>query len=350
MVNVNEMRIKFDILRNQNDNGSVEQDEFKAIQQVITNAVSEIKASAEIIEAEIKKAKKQLVDYPTDRLTKKSIKTLTEKLNGYGESVLALEALDREIQDYLKTYDPFDRTVVFQNIRTLMSDSGKKIGQIEGKAGLHSGYMSRLEKEDRDPSLKFVACVAKELDVTVDELLYGKFEPKSESDSYVEGFIRDLLSDTRNNFVDWHREIKAVASNDDVELELNQDHILRQSDKMLYQSIISNVEFVHGTQVEALELYRTDLPGGPGKVYIVKSAVTDDWYGEGTKIMFDIYLNNGGTETYALYSTKGGIPSTTALVNELVKAILASLSQMRLQMGARSIIEMYKQSREKGGN
>ena len=98
-----------------------------------------------------------------------------------------------------------NRRRFFKNVRYLIKENNIKIGQIEERAGVSAGYMSRLEKpgNSADPSLQFVVTVAKMLGVSIDALLFDDLTSKPESEDMVNDFILRLSDLSKKREIDW---------------------------------------------------------------------------------------------------------------------------------------------------
>ena len=132
--------------------------------------------------------------------SKEAFEELEKQLEELDERLSELNRVKSEVDRLLAKYKVFDKENCFSNIRFYMKQKDEKIGQIEKKAGVRKGYMSRLDKPDNttDPNIQFVATAARMLDVSLDELLYGHPMEMSEAESVVRDYLRDLLEDTKS--------------------------------------------------------------------------------------------------------------------------------------------------------
>ena len=101
----------------------------------------------------------------------------------------------------------FDKGTCFRNIRYLMERQNIKIGQIERKAGVRLGYMSRLEKEDNsaEPRIAFITTAAKMLGVSLDELIYGDASLLTGAEGKIYKFLQAIIDDTYRQVVEWRK-------------------------------------------------------------------------------------------------------------------------------------------------
>ena len=102
----------------------------------------------------------------------------------------------------------FNKRQCIANIYHLAKEGNLKIGDLEKRAGVSAGYLSRLNKEDSTatPSIDFVASVAKELGVTVDAIINNDYTTPTPTEKYILAFIDKLLSQTNADELDWKKE------------------------------------------------------------------------------------------------------------------------------------------------
>ena len=111
----------------------------------------------------------------------------------------------------------FDRQRFMQNLQTAMEQAGVKANELEQRAGVYAGYISRLKGEEAKlPGLDVIWRIAKVLEVSLDRLIEGSFERSTANLAYMEDFIRELFRATVDKELDWKPvhlpEIQAVLS------------------------------------------------------------------------------------------------------------------------------------------
>lgn len=103
-----------------------------------------------------------------------------------------------------------DNSKLINNIHILAKRQGKKIGDVERKAGVSAGYMSRIAKNDSgkiNPSIDFIVAVADELDVSLDDLINNDFGVTGD-DAYMERFLERLIACTKQQKILWDKNEK----------------------------------------------------------------------------------------------------------------------------------------------
>ena len=267
-----------------------------------------------------------------------------------------LNSVRYEVDRLLAKYKVFDKELCFSNIRFYMKQKDEKIGQIEKKAGVRKGYMSRLDKPDNttDPSIQFVATAARMLDVSLDELLYSHPTEMSEAESVVRDYLRDLLEDTKDQKIRWFRERSGILDKlhnmfTDPEVhhpllfydEINTDNdgtpMLLRYGSLFYPDRLVNT---------AGKVYWAHMPGMDNMVYLVPCFFEDD---EENNRFFEVYITDDEGKATGVCNTRQVHPSILAVFNELYKAAMASSENVFVDDGVRNIIDQYRRNRTKRG-
>lgn len=101
--------------------------------------------------------------------------------------------------------DPIDTKRLIDNVYALIKSRNLRIGDVERKIGVSSGYFSRLAKNENDvaPGLDVVYKLAQILEITVDSLLNSDFTKSQENVAYLEKFIKKIVTDIESGKMDW---------------------------------------------------------------------------------------------------------------------------------------------------
>lgn len=102
----------------------------------------------------------------------------------------------------------FDKKRCMDNIYAIAKDKKIKIGDLEKEAGLSSGYLSKLNKEDNKavPSIDTLLPIANALGVSLDFLVSVNYEELGENEIYFSNFIDKLMVGTEKQKVVWEIE------------------------------------------------------------------------------------------------------------------------------------------------
>ena len=99
---------------------------------------------------------------------------------------------------------PIDVKALVNNIYFIAKEKGIKIGELEIKAGTTPGYLSRFLKDGTNstPNLDVIAEIAKELDISIDNLIYD-LPFYSKNVSFWIDTIHKIINETRNGEIEW---------------------------------------------------------------------------------------------------------------------------------------------------
>ena len=102
----------------------------------------------------------------------------------------------------------FDKSRLISNIYYLAKKKNIKIGDIETKAGVSLGYISRLNKEENKtvPNIEFLVSVANSLGVSLDSLLENDFSTRTFDENKIISFLDKLTAQTKAYQIAWECE------------------------------------------------------------------------------------------------------------------------------------------------
>ena len=101
----------------------------------------------------------------------------------------------------------FNKKILFDNIYLLIKQSDLKIGELETRAGVSPGYISRASKEGTaKPGIEFIMKVADILEVSIDMLLNTNLAQLTPTENYLLTFIEKLRKDTADDKLEWRKE------------------------------------------------------------------------------------------------------------------------------------------------
>ena len=225
----------------------------------------------------------------------RNIAEMTDDLNNHEKRADTLLGFIEPLRYIVENNKNFDKFKLFRNIRKLLGSTGIKIGQIERDAGCQPGYMSRLEKpgSTTDPSIEFVVTAAKELEVSLDLLVYSDFGRMTETELYILKFLNCLSRDTRADKVLWKINNLGRYAENDRNAAVTGDPMFNflvgidpRTDTAQYRSL-----FTGKTLRCAGNSYIGDLRGSGAKIYIMNCV--DDSAGK-NKVwqLYELYIVN----------------------------------------------------------
>ena len=111
----------------------------------------------------------------------------------------------------------FSRQRLVENISTLMQQQKLKVGEVEQRIGISTGYLSKMLKKDTvsAPSADTIWKLAKVFGVSTDMLIEGDFSGSNENIQYLRSFFSKLKSKTISDEIEWE-----AITIDDVNREL----------------------------------------------------------------------------------------------------------------------------------
>ena len=84
----------------------------------------------------------------------------------------------------------FDKNLMLANIYYLIKEQGRKIGEVENDAGMSSGYLSRVSKDQfTKPGIDFIFNVANILKVSIDTLVGVDLTALTPTEEYLLRFM-----------------------------------------------------------------------------------------------------------------------------------------------------------------
>ena len=107
----------------------------------------------------------------------------------------------------------FNKKLMMDNIWALLKRKGMKVGELESRANVSTGYLSRLTKDENSkPSVELVVKIAGILGVSLDALLYYDLRNQYFEERYFDNFLVKLYMDTQGNSLDWKKETPEILS------------------------------------------------------------------------------------------------------------------------------------------
>lgn len=101
----------------------------------------------------------------------------------------------------------FNKELCINNIYNLAKKRGIKIGDLEEKAGVSRGYLSRINKPDgASPAIETLASIAEQLGTSLDYLVYCATDSLSVNGIMILDFVEKLLADTSLRKLEWTRD------------------------------------------------------------------------------------------------------------------------------------------------
>lgn len=241
----------------------------------------------------------------------------------------------------------FDKKRCLANIYFLAKEKNIKIGDLETAAGVSTGYLSRINKEDNEtnPSVELLIAVASELGVSLDALINYEFDKQTSTEIYLLKFVEKLTQDTLNADYPWEKESKATFA----ELENNHNNYVQhplflgfdpydeQATNIHYNSHFGNGEIVIGG-----DCFNAEMPDGT-RIYLMRVTRRPIEVSG-----FELYLVQGNVTTPLCTDTMPG-GFAEALTN-LYAAAVESCKHIKLDTKVRGIIDAFMEGKSYTGD
>ena len=300
-----------------------------------------------------------------------SVKLKAEKENLEHERNVHYQELEKKkielerLQSQLMTRKHFNRERCLNNVDMLLTQKNKKLGELEVNSGNRPGYLSRMKsgKSNSDPSIEFLMTASDELEVPLDLLVGSNLADLTPTESFMLKFMRQLISDTNDDKLEWTRETLSELEKVEVIHDMNGyvevSHPLygigsEGTDSECFEIPVYNSLFFKDCGVRPCgNGYYTTLVPNDQKIYIMDCIGEDDrvtWRG---KRFFEIYMveynSYGNAIVKRICNTLEANSPLIAVVNSLIKTIIVSVSHVHIDDSVRSAIDAYMSGKRIGG-
>ena len=245
----------------------------------------------------------------------------------------------------------FDKARCIGNIYALAKKKGLKIGELEEKAGVSKGYLSRINKEDNTsiPPINLLDSIAEQLNVSVDYLINFSPEGMTENDEFLMQFVDKLLKRTNARQLEWILQTENFLPPEN-KLSKEKAILKISSDLSDYYRLFGkgdelNSHFYSGVTSLAGDGYYCELfPNSSTRLYIV-----DVIYKDFDETKSDILASAYALELYILdegkinplCSTVYVKPEIEEHVKKLYKAVATVSSRIGITQETRSIMKKF---------
>lgn len=217
------------------------------------------------------------------------------------------------------------KKIILANVFYLINKLGLKIGDVEERAGVSTGYLSRLNKDDNSTKLglDLVSSLSTVLGLPMDLLCHVDLTGLTPNEAKAVMFIGKLMTETISNDRNWIR----VTRKDMAELETYKDgstaNPLVRGDgvHLWYDSKFAEVQ---GTEV-AGDVYHSEI-GNDNFIYIAPVH-----YPDSTETNYELYLCHSVQEEYEswwnLYPVCASDPKEDSEVGSSLKKLYAAINE-----------------------
>ena len=246
----------------------------------------------------------------------------------------------------------FDKTRCINNIYALAKERGVKIGDMEEKAGMSKGYLSRVSKPDYQgsPSIEMLDSIASQLGVGIDFLVNYSTDTLSENEQFVMKFIDRLIQQTLAGKLEWQMETAANLNGDDASKVENPlvtvtKNYSPEADEWYYTHVYGSGIHEGGATICGT-CYYAQLSTTQAKVFLNKvtyhNVKTDEPYRDYEHNVIEVYLYEQTVQTVQpVCSTFYVVEELKKMVCNLYQAAASVPSKIGLSPSARSTMEFF---------
>lgn len=248
----------------------------------------------------------------------------------------------------------YNRDMILKNIDLLMRERDVKSSEIEEKAGVSKGYISRIKDSDSSLFVTFIMGACNALDCTIDELVRAPLDDMSENEKLILKLIQSLTQRTQKQEIPWQWDdpVEEMKSSTFVP-EAFSDHPLYQAnldmngdwktdgDPFFYTPIID----IPGEEsITKGKIYRTNLRmeyGSPKVRAYLACVATKEHPDKIDFELFSVTLNSSGYASEPpcpLCSTRRCKPALKSAMLALKDAVNDSMNKIFLDKNVKSVL------------
>lgn len=273
------------------------------------------------------------------------------------DEIIPLKQRLASVTAQIAEFKRFNRDRFIANLDYLLANSDKKLGALETESGNNPGYISRMKsgKSPSDPSIEFLMTVSDELNVPLEMLVGSNLTELSATEKFILNFLRKVKDDTLNDTLTWSRETVAELENMDVEYDYQGNpyspHPLydfrekRTEDDYFAYLEYSSLFYKNCGVKPCNNCYHAQLLPTDQNLYIMECGKGDDRLIWRNDRFFEFYIvtfnQYGGSTVQKLCNTLEVSSPNGVVINELVKAVIMSLTRVHIDTGVKNAINEY---------
>jgi len=233
----------------------------------------------------------------------------------------------------------FDKKRCLANIYYLAKERNIKIGELESKANVSAGYLSRINKggSETNPGIELLVAVADMLSVSLDALVMCDTENLTHTEAFLEQFVEKLMRETIQHNCSWTKETAESLNKLECDGHRNVDHPLFYSDSAYSRTVRYDSHFVVDSEKGNIKVvddcFNTRLPDG-ALVYLMRvynTATKETW--------LEFYLVNDGNVSPLCDDKDRGLLAIT--LDKLYSVATESCKHIKIDSNAWGIINNY---------
>lgn len=224
-------------------------------------------------------------------------------------------------------------TRVIDNILYVIKKESLKIGDVESKSGVSTGYISRLSKENIKPGIDFIMSVSDVLNISIDSLLKDDLSRITPTEEYYINFIKKLIDKVKSGDSIWEKETKTSLNTVDWD-SYGCGHPLFEVVKIesFYKAIFKSKAYEENTGIFN-DCYKLNIYGP--NLYLMSVFDKENSADDST---LELWLYNDGEKQF-LCSDKNKVLSD--YINSLYRSIIESEKYPKIDPVTKDILDSY---------
>lgn len=254
--------------------------------------------------------------------------------------------------------EEFNKDLMFKNISLMLSEFGKKIGELEMEAGVSIGYISRSIKDTKSkPGIDFILKVAEALNTSVDTLLKVDLSELTPTEKYLITFLEKLKKDTLDDKLDWIIESADSLNRMDLDSNGNVYHPLFSLETFMEEGeneypdqvtrvVMISKKFNYHTSIEG-DCFNLRMKNG-ATLYIMNICKSVHTVNDKVDYAKEIWMSQYD-KTYFLCDNSIGSPLAT-MVEDLYSILLIHSNHPKINKGLKFVIDSFLNDDDLGQN
>lgn len=243
----------------------------------------------------------------------------------------------------------FNKDLMLKNISFMLSEFGKKIGELEAEAGVSAGYISRTAKDAKSkPGIDFVVKVAEALKTSVDTLINVDLSELTPTERYLIAFLEKLKQDTLEDKLDWVRESADFLNRMETDMNGYVEHPLFSLETFYEESeceypeqvtrvVMTSKRFDCHTAIEG-DCFNLRMKNG-ATLYIMNICKNVHRVNDMSAFAKEVWMNQYGKTQFLCDNAPNS--SLAFLVEDLYSTLLIRSNHPRISRDLKAVIDSY---------
>lgn len=246
--------------------------------------------------------------------------------------------------------EQFDKKILLENISFLIKEKGMRVGELETKAGVSLGYISRMKEGGAKPGIDFIMNAARAFGISLDALLMVDLTSLTPTEKYIITFLQKLEKDTNEDKLDWKTESEGYL-NERIKTSINGfcehplfsvETFMEETDGEYSQEVTRTVFTSHAFDVHtaiAENCYNLRLKNGV-TLYLMSISKSVYRMSDTGAFAKEVWVCPDGSEKHYLCGTKDSMVFAT-LIENLYSAVGENAKHPKIDKEIKSAIDAF---------